>query len=234
MDLIMLLANNKLYFTTLLGFIIMGALVGAIPAYSSNPSTFLKGSTPYGVTYEDWMTKWWQWNIQIPKDQHPQVVDPNLIKCPVGESGNVSFLTHILQGKSEYNCTIPAGLAIMIPILTGECTSDEAKSSVPEEMMKCATEGNKYSTFDVTVDGVRLDGLDQNDARSKVFNMTVPENNYLDLNPGQWKAATGGYFAFLEPLSVGNHTVSVSARVTNPIDPAYNLNYNTQYLLNVQ
>ena len=40
----------------------------------------------------------------------------------------------------------------MIPILTGEWTSDEAKSSVSEEMMKCATEGNKYSTFDVTVE----------------------------------------------------------------------------------
>ena len=41
----------------------------------------------------------------------------------------------------------------MIPILTGECTSDEAKSSVPANMMKCATEGNNM-TFEVTVDGV--------------------------------------------------------------------------------
>ena len=80
----------------------------------------------------------------------------------------------------------------------------------------------------------RLNGLDQNDARSTVFNMTVPENNYLDLKPGEWNAVTGGYFAFLEPLPTGNHEVSVSARVTNPIDPSYNLNYNTHYLLNVQ
>src|SRR3989337_2124613 len=122
------------------------------------------------------------------------------------------FLNSKSTGKTEYSCTIPAGNAIMIPISTGECTSDEAKSSIPADMMKCATEGNKYLTFDVTVDGVRLNGLDQNDARSNVFNMTVPENNYLDLNPGQWKAVTGGYFAFLEPLSMGNHTVSVSAR----------------------
>jgi hypothetical protein len=71
----------------------------------------------------------------------------------------------------------------MIPILTGECTSDEAKSSVPADMMKCATEGNKYSTFDATVDGVRLSGLDQNDARSGIFNMTVPMDNFLDLKP---------------------------------------------------
>ena len=71
------------------------------------------------------MTKWWQWNMHIPK---VQAVDPDLVKCPVGESGNVSFLTHILQGESEYSFTIPAGYAKIIPILTGECTSDEAKS----------------------------------------------------------------------------------------------------------
>jgi hypothetical protein len=122
----------------------------------------------------------------------------------------------------------------MIPILTGECTSDEARSSVPADMMNCATEGNKYSTFDVTVDGVQLNGLDQNDARSGVFKMTVPEDNYLDLRAGEWNATSGGYLAFLKPLPVGNHEVSVSARVTNPIDPSYNLNYNTHYLLNVQ
>ena len=150
------------------------------------------------------------------------------------ESGNVSFLTHILQGKTEYSCTIPAGNAIMIPISTGECTSDEAKSSIPADMMRCATEGNKYLTFDATVDGVRLNGLDQNDARSGVFNLTVPEDNYSDLKPGQWESVTGGYFAFLKPLPVGNHTVGISARVINPIDPSYNYNYDTQYRLRVQ
>jgi hypothetical protein len=226
--------NNRLYLLTCLVFIIL--VVGTLSVYglSSSPGTFLKGSTPYGVPYEDWMTKWWQWNIQIPKEHHPQLVGSALSKCPVGESGNVSFLTQSLQGKTAYSCTIPAGNAIMIPISTGECTSDEAKSSIPAEMMKCATEGNKYLTFDVTVDGVRLNGLDQNDARSKVFNMTVPEDNFLELKPGQWNAVTGGYFAFLKPLPVGNHEVSISARVTNPIDPSYNFNYDTLYLLKVQ
>jgi hypothetical protein len=200
---------------------------------SSPPDTFLKGSTPYGVPYEDWITKWWQWNMQIPKEQHP-VVNPDLTKCPVGKSGNVSFLTHSLQGKTEYSCTIPAGNAIMIPVSTGECTSDEAGSDVPADMIKCATEGDKYLTFDVTVDGVRLNSLDQNYAISDIFNMTVPENNFLDLKSGQWQAGSGGYFAFLKPLPAGNHEVVVAARVTNPIDPSYNFNYDTKYLLSIQ
>lgn len=222
-----------LYLVIFFAFIFLG--VGTFPASgSSNSSTFLKGSAPYGMSYEDWMAKWWQWNIQIPKDQHPETLGSDLKVCPVGEAGNVSFLTHSLQGQTEYSCTVPAKHAIMVPILTGECTSDEAQSSVLAEMMKCATEGNKYSTFDVTVDGVRLTGLDQNDARSGIFKITVPDDNFADLRPGEWDAVTGGYFAFLQPLPVGNHSLGVSATVLNPIDPSYNLNYDTEYLLKVQ
>ena len=226
--------NSKLHLVTCFVFIIL--VVGTLSAYgaSSSPSTYLKGSTLDGVPYEDWMTKWWQWNMQIPKEQHPAIIGSALKSCPVGDSGNVSFLSHSLQGKTEYSCTIPAGHAIMIPISTGECTSDEAKSSLPADMMKCATVGNEYLTFDATVDGIRLNGLDQNDARSGIFTMTVPIDNYLDLKPGQWEAVTGGYFAFLKPLPVGSHNVSISARVTNPIDPNYNYNYATRYILEVQ
>jgi hypothetical protein len=232
----MLHTNSKLCLVTCFVFIVSAASISTISVFgggSSSPGIFLKGSTPYGIPYENWITKWWQWNMGIPKEQHPQVNDPDLIKCPVGESGSVSFLTHSLQGKTEYNCTIPAGNAIMIPISTGECTSDEAQSSKLTDMIKCATEGDKYLTFEVVVDRAPLNGLEQNYAISDIFNITVPENNFLDLKPGQWKAGSGGYFVFLEPLPVGNHTVGISARVTNPIDPSYNYNYNTQYLLNV-
>lgn len=232
----MLHTNSKLCLVTCFVFIVSAASISTISAFgggSSSPGIFLNGSTPYGMPYEDWITKWWQWNMGIPKEQHPQVNDPDLIKCPVGESGSVSFLTHSLQGTTEYSCTIPAGNAIMIPISTGECTSDEAQSSKLTDMIKCATEGDKYLTFEVLVDGAPLNGLEQNYAISDIFNITVPENNFLELKPGQWKAGSGGYFVFLEPLPVGHHTVGISARVTNPIDPSYNYNYNTQYLLNV-
>jgi hypothetical protein len=240
-DLILLHTNDKLCLVAFSVFIIMAAQGGTFSAYgaSSSPSIFFKGSKPYGVSYEDWMIEWWQWNVQIPKGQHP-VVKPDLIKCPVGESGNVTFLTHSLRGESQYSCTIPAGNAIMIPIGVGACTSDEARSSVPADLIKCATEGDKFLTYNAAVDGVNLlslmqsPGFDQKHAISKIFNMTVPRDNFLDLKPGQWEAVASGYFAFLKPLPVGNHTVSISATVTNPIDPNYNFDYDTQYLLNAQ
>ena len=154
----MLHTNKNLYLVTFLLFMILVVSVGTFLVYgaSSSPSTFLKGSTPYGVSYEDWITKWWQWNMQTPKEQHP-AANPDFTKCTIGQLGSVVFLTHGQQGKSQYTCTIPAGLAIMIPISTGECTSHEAKSSVLADMIKCATEGDKYLTFEAAVDGVTFE-----------------------------------------------------------------------------
>jgi hypothetical protein len=232
-----ILSANKSCLLICFVFITLVASVGIFSAYgvpsSANPSTFFAGSTPYGVPYNIWLEKWWQWNMQIPKEHHPET-NSNVTKCPVGESGNVSFLTQSLQGGSQYSCTIPAGHAILIPISPGECTTDEAHSSVPADMVKCAAEGNKYLTFDASVDGVHLNGLEQNNAITGVFNMTVPKDNFLDLKPGQWNDAAAGYWAFLKPLPVGDHRVSIAARVTNPIDPSYNYDYHTVYLLKVQ
>jgi hypothetical protein len=232
----MFYTKYNLYLLIFVLIIILAASITTFSTYSfsSSPSTYVRGSTPYGVPYEDWIPKWWQWNIQIPKEQHPVTKGPSLIQCPTGESGSVTFLSQSLQGESQYSCTIPAGNAILIPISTGECTTEEARSSVPAELIKCATEGDKFLTFDATVDGIPLNGLDQNYAISKIFNLTVPEDNFLDLKSGQWKAGAGGNFVFLKPLATGDHLISIAARVTNPIDPSYNYNYHTRFLLKVQ
>jgi hypothetical protein len=82
--------------------------------------------------------------------------------------------------------------------------------------------------------GVQMNDLGKNYVMTKIFNITIPEDNFLDLKPGQWKDAAGGYFIFLKPLPEGDHTIRISAKVNNPIDPSYNYNYDTKYLLRAQ
>ena len=55
------------------------------------PQIYPAHSSPYGVSYADWIKKWWQWDISIPTTIHPQV-SLNTTTCPVGNSGKVSFL----------------------------------------------------------------------------------------------------------------------------------------------
>jgi len=217
--------------------------IGVYSVYgdSSSPSMFLKGSVPYGIPYEDWVERWWNWNIQIPSEQHPSVYHPKLTDCVVGESESVSFLTPNLNGKSQYSCTIPAKNAILVPISTGHCPTFEAKSNALEDMIKCATEGDKYLWSRVSIDDVPLLTMDPTAeldqkiyVKTKIFNVTIPENNFLNQTAGQWKDAAGGYFIFLKPLPEGDHRLSISARVTNPFDESFNYNYDTSYLLKVQ
>ena len=71
------------------------------------PQIYPAHSSPYGVSYADWIKKWWQWDISIPTTIHPQA-SLNTTTCPVGNSGKVSFLSHNLQGEATYTCVIPA------------------------------------------------------------------------------------------------------------------------------
>ena len=200
---------------------------------SFTPETYFKDSSPYGTAYADWIKKWWQWNVSLPKAEHP-AANPNITKCPVGKSGQVSFLTQSLQGPSDYSCTIPAKNAIMIPISTGSCTSIEAHSTKPADLINCATIGDQYLTFKATLDGVQLNNLENNYATTKIFDMTVPNDNYEFLKGGTYPTGAGGYFVFLKPLPVGEHNLSITARVLNPTDPSFNYNYDTSFDLKVQ
>ena len=56
---------------------------------SSTPQLYLKDSSPYGTPYADWIKKWWQWNVSVPKTEHPQT-NPKTV-CATTVSGQVSF-----------------------------------------------------------------------------------------------------------------------------------------------
>jgi hypothetical protein len=152
----------------------------------------------------------------------------------MGQSGQVSFLVQNLQGSSHYSCTIPANNAIMIPISTGSCTSIEAHSTKPADLIDCATIGDKYLTFKATLDGVPLNNLETNYAITSIFDMTVPNDNFELLKGGTYPTGAGGYFIFLKPLPVGEHNLSITARVVNPTDPSFNFDYDTSFDLKVQ
>jgi hypothetical protein len=204
----------------------------AASASSFTPQLYLKNSLPYGTPYADWIKKWWQWNVSLPKAEHPQT-NPKTV-CATKVSGQVSFLVQNLQGSSHYSCTIPAKNAIMLPISTGSCTSIEAHSSKPADLINCATIGDQHLSFKATLDGIPLSNLENNYAIVKIFDMTVPNDNYELLKGGTYPTGAGGYFIFLKPLPAGEHNLHVNARVVNPTDPSFNFDYDTSFDLKVR
>jgi hypothetical protein len=128
-------------------------------------------------------------------------------------SGQVSFLVQNLQGPSHYSCTIPAKNAIMLPISTGSCTSIEAHSTKSADLINCATIGDQHLTFKATLEDIPLNNLENNYTITKIFNMTVPDDNYELLKSGSYPTGAVGCFVFLKPpptVDAGDHLIFLS------------------------
>lgn len=201
-------------------------------AYADNAALFPKDSTPFGVSYGDWIARWWQWNFGIPPAEHPRDhFTPQ--RCTIDQNGSVWYLPDILSGKEERTCTIPHGKAILVPLLTGICDDDNTDPNLKtdEGLRNCAMQGNEYGVLSASLDGSPLQDLNQYRTQTKFFNLTMPVNNFGNNVPGTFKAMADGFFVFLKPLPVGAHDLVLTTSVSNPVAPSYNYAAESRYHL---
>jgi hypothetical protein len=204
-------------------------------ADSVNPGIYSRDSRPFGLSYGDWINRWWQWNMEIPSGEHPRLhYIPS--RCGINQSGPVWFLSHLLTGKEERTCTIPSGKAILVPMLTGNCDADFTTPNAPASesdpnLIDCAKAGNEYGAISATLDGRKLQDLDKYRTLTGFFNLTVPKDNVFNNRPGTWRAINDGFFVFLEPLPPGKHDLHLTTNVLNPIDSSYNYSADLDYHL---
>lgn len=196
-------------------------LMTAAHAIDINPNVYPTDSSPFGTPYKDWIAKWWQWNVGIPSSQHPRDhYSPE--KCTVNQNGSVWFLPDILTGKEDRSCTIPAEMAILVPLLTGECENSEAQPQSDEELKQCSKAGDEFGAISATLDGQKIENLEKYRTDTGFFNITIVKDNIFNVPPGTYKATADGFFVFLKPLSPGNHDLHLTTSVTNPTTPSYN------------
>jgi hypothetical protein len=227
--------SNKLIVIgiTILLFVMGFSFTTFVTADSMNPGVYSKDSAPYGAPYGEWIAKWWNWSLSIPKDQHPRD-DYTPEKCTINQNGPVWFLADQLGGREDRTCSIPTGKAILIPLLTGECGYEVAEVKNDDDMRDCATAGNEYGVIEATVDGRKVKDLESYRTQSGYFNSTIVDNNIYDSPPGNYRAFADGYYVFLEPLPAGNHDVNLKVSVLNPVEPSYNYNADWTYHLVVE
>src|SRR5262249_55520548 len=81
-----------------------------------NAGVLPPNSNPFGITYGEWSAAWWQWLLAIPAPVNPNL-DLTGANCGQGQSGQVWFLAGNFGGTSTRTCTMPAGRALLVPIL---------------------------------------------------------------------------------------------------------------------
>ncbi|HET7148944.1 MAG TPA: hypothetical protein VFI73_10645 [Candidatus Nitrosopolaris sp.] len=226
--------NAGIVAITLFSILLMyPAVVVLVRADNINPGVFAIDSKPYGTSYADWTANWSKWLISIPQPGNP-ITDSTGKYCAQGQSGPVWFLPGTTGGAAERTCTIPAGKAVLFPVLNSECdyVSFPNVKSEPELVSCARADVNRGINQQATVDGVSLKQLGTYRITSPQYNFTYPAKNIFGAPQGPTQGVTDGYWVFLQPLSPGKHELHFSGETPgNPTTGTANFAVDVTYHL---
>lgn len=189
-----------------------------------NVEFYSKGELPFGISYGDWIAKYWNWDLSIPLD--PKTNDFLGLKengCLVHRENSTVMLADTAAGGIwNQKCTISHNAGILIPIWTGEC--DQGTKAFEtysfKQLLDCARGYDLGKVRgQVKVDNIPVATLDALDYKTNImnnvtevysnqFNATIPINSHVIVERyGTFPAAAHGWFVFLKPLQPGTHTV---------------------------
>ena len=198
------------------------------------------GSTSFAQEHDQrsMTAQWWQFAVSIPPQVNPNM-DSTGVDCMVGQHGPVWFMAGTFGGTATRTCSIPEGVSLFFPVInymafnTPNICGQGGPVTVKEER-------EQASQFidEVTNESVQVDGQDVENpvrVRSRVFAISIPARNIYNRGcggPGTQPAGVfspavdDGYYVFVHPLSVGNHTLHIHGEVPSygfVLDVTYNL-----------
>lgn len=199
-----------------------------------NSSIFSTHENPYGISYGKWTAN----AYSIPLKINPAYDNAGKL-CSVNQTSRVWFLPGTYGHDVIRKCTLSNKTSILFPILNSECSYALKNES---QLRDCAkAEQDKVNSLEASIDGIKLENLNQYRLQSPLFNFTLPEDNILHLKPQTTQAVSDGNWIFLKPLSIGKHTISFkgdtvdsSGNNTNSFAVPTGWNYNTTYLLTIK
>ena len=171
----------------------------------------------YGLTYEAWTARFAQWAHSLPLAIHP-AADPTGALCGLGQAGPVFFLVQAGDQEAvERTCTVPAGTALLLPLLSASCTTVEPPPfhGRDEAALRACTEAWFATAVELTavVDGETIPDLERYRVQSDLFAVALPAGNMLGVEPTVTQGVVEGYWLLLAPLPVGEHELRVGGGI---------------------
>jgi len=209
--------------------IFMALSIQVVNAGNKNPEVLPPNSTPYGMTYGEWSAKWWEYVFELPQNNHP-LADQTGAQCSAGQLGPVFFLVGTMGGAATRTCTIPAGKAILIPIVNSACAIPDDGNDIEAIKSVCSSQMDlvDVESLKVVVDGKELQELGTYRFTSPIFSFMGADPNIFYPFYGGYRefAFADGYWVLLTPLPPGNHTIHFEAEIPSwafKVDVTYNL-----------
>jgi hypothetical protein len=172
---------------------------------------FGSGSRPFDKTYGEWTIRWWQWALGTPITVNP-VVDDTGRNAYVNQGSEVWFLAGKFGDEKKNlprrQCTVPVGMAIMIPVINCEAnpleypelkTEEDLIAHVSNDVDTVVRKECYVNSMPIPVQRVTSD--------PQIFPLTISKDNPMVVGGGSTKAAADGYWIFLKPLSKGDYII---------------------------
>ena len=91
---------------------------------SANPGVFPPTSRVQGLTYGDWLARWWHYALTLPASQNP-LAGTTGANCAFLRSGNVALVLANSSLEVPIQCEVPVGTMLFLEILSAECSNLE-------------------------------------------------------------------------------------------------------------
>jgi hypothetical protein len=164
-----------------------------------------------GLSLGEWSARWWQWVISFPMEVNPSF-DSSGERCHFGQSGPVFFLASS-PNSVERSCTVPAGVAIFIPLAHSQCSTTDVPPYFGRDAAGLATcaardaDASGATGITLSINGEMVSDLAPFRASTPPFSQVVGTDNMYSLPAGVSLAVGDGYQVILMPPSPGEHQI---------------------------
>jgi hypothetical protein len=164
---------------------------------------YQRNSKPFGVTFDEWSVRWWQWLLMIPKSISP-AHDLTGKNASVGQLGpSIFFLCQTIEGAKEQpirRISIARGASVFMPILNWISNFYEHGTSEKELIDIAKQKMDIIGNLEFRLNGEDIKGLEKYRFLTKFFVVELPKENILDLPAGKARLISDGYWVFTRPI----------------------------------
>lgn len=172
----------------------------------------------FGISYEKWTEKWWNWLLGIPKEENPANDPSGAFGVNKQPDNDVWYLVGTMNRKAKREIEFPSKRAILFPLYCEENSEFEKPAMLHDEIRDLSKDGadDMYSLA-LTIDEGTKNEMVFNTGllcqykviSQDLFNVEFTRKNVFDTKDGKCRAIAAGYWVFLKEdvLGPGKHRI---------------------------